>query len=245
MFWRRRTGRDLFRPYELAVLDGVLAELGPAARALVERQIAATGHVQRLFDDSDVALYPGRGRNLERDEGIALPNRSKELRLATVGIRGSAGSGKVVVTAVLGHVFELAFRPSPKKLGDLARLEVVRVTVHADPMLPDEGAGTEARLAGLDPVLRADLETRWADGSAASDGLLARDEVYTVDLDDGTYLMLGQLDDTTMVARAGRPAPQRRAPLRQRRQPGERARDPRRGPRGGASRWLRVQARFA
>jgi hypothetical protein len=199
VFWRRRTGRQLFRLYELAVLDGVLAELAPEARILVERQIASTGHVQRLFDDSDVALYVNRRQNQRRDERIALPNRSTDLKLATVGIRGSGGSGKVVVRAVTGHVFELTFRPSPKKLGDRRRLEVTHVTIHADPMLPDDGASAELRLADLDPDLRKDLERRWANGSAASDGLLGRDEVYPVELEDGTYLMLGQLVDTTML----------------------------------------------
>jgi hypothetical protein len=197
--WWRRNGRDLLREHELAALDAFLGAVAPEARSLIEQQIDGTQHVQRLHDDTEVNLYPNRGQKQRHDPAIAFPNRSVELKLATVGLRGPIGTGKVVVTAVLGHVFQLAFRPSPNRLGDRSRLVTTTVMLHADPMIPDDGASTEARLAGLEPALRADLESRWADGTAEADGLLGRDEVYTIDLDDGTYLMLAQLEDTTML----------------------------------------------
>ena len=199
VIWRRKKGRDLFRPYELAVLEAVLAELDPEARSLIEQQIAATEQIHRLYDDTEVDLYPTRRRDVQHDPTIALPNRSLELKLATVRLRGPNETGKVDLYAVRGHLFQLAFRPSPKKLGDRSAIQVTTVTIHVDPMLPDEGESVQVRLQRLDPALRSALEARWDAGSAEADGLLGPEEIYTIDLEDGTCLVLAQLEDATML----------------------------------------------
>jgi hypothetical protein len=197
--WRRRKGRDLLREHELAALDALLGAVAAEARSLIERQVDGTQHVQRLYDDAEVDLYPNRGQDQRHDPALAFPNRSLELKLATVGLRGPNGTGKVVVHAVKGHIFQLAFRPAPRQLGDPDEIVVTDVMLHADVMLPDDGAAVEAIVASLDAALRSELEERWASGTAAADGLLDREELYSTDLEDGTYMLLGLLPDQSVL----------------------------------------------
>jgi len=197
LFGRGRRGRALFRPYELDVLDAVAERLSPEARSLLERQVEAVGHVQRLFDDTDVSLYPRRSGPQVRDPAIAFPNLDEDLRLATVRVAG----GRVQVSVVLGHLFQVSFRPPPKELAGAGRRGIVveAVTIHADPMIPTDG-GIEARLAELDPGLRAELESMWADGSAADSGVARTSEIYRIGLADGDRMVLWQDDATFLVA---------------------------------------------
>ena len=188
------------------MLDAVAAALSPEARELVEKQIAGTRRIQRLFNTLE--QYPSRGQTPTHDPAIALQNRSDELKLATVQVRGSTATGRVTVTAVKGHVFSLAWRPNANALGDPDSIVATSVTIHADPMRPDDGTGAELRFAGLDPALRADLEQAWADERPSISGLLDPDRTYEVELDDGTWLMLAELDDTTfLLARSDPSAP--------------------------------------
>jgi hypothetical protein len=63
MFWRRKkVGREMFRPYELAVIDALLQKLRPEARAIVA-EIEATTHVQRILDDEDVEIWAEKGKS--------------------------------------------------------------------------------------------------------------------------------------------------------------------------------------
>jgi hypothetical protein len=196
-FWRGKRGRALYRPYELAVLDALKAALSVEARELIDRQIDGTRRIQRLFNT--LQQYPSRGRTPTWEPSIALVNRSRDLKVATVGLRGPAGEGKATVTAVDGHLFSVAFLPDAAQLGDPDSIAVTTVTIHADPMLPDDGSATEARLAALDPDLRAELQQAWAGKVGVDAGLLAPGDTYEVDLADGTWLMLAQLDDTTFL----------------------------------------------
>ena len=184
------------------MLDAVVGAITVEAGELIERQIAATVLVQRSFEDSDVYWYPFRQSPGTHDSSIALPNRAAELKLARVGLRGPSATGNAVVAGSAGHLFELLFRPAPKRLGPRSAIEVTKVTILADPMLPDAGDPAEARLADLDPDLRAELETLWASGSADALAVLGRNELYTVNLPDAECLMLGQLDDATVLVAA-------------------------------------------
>lgn len=198
--WRRKKGRDLLRPYELAVLDAAGAALGPRAGTLLERQVDAIRKVQRLFDDVEVDLYPEeRGGRRHDDPAIAFPNRALELKVATVGLRGAEGTGRAVVHAVGGHVFQLAFHPPPKQLGDPASIVVTETTIHAEVMFPDDGAAHEAIVGSLDAAIRTELEEHWAGGTADAKGLLTREQLYTTDLEDGSFLLLGLLVDGSVL----------------------------------------------
>lgn len=199
MFWRRKkVGREMFRPYELAVIDALLERLSPEASAIVARQIEATTYVQRILDDEDVEIAADKGKI--GDPALALPNRARDYTLASVGVSGKSGTGVVTVGTVYGHVFELAFRPSPKKLGLQDAVTIDFVKLHLDPMAPDDPAvSLGAMLARLDPTVRDQLNVLWFTGSAADLGLLDATDLYEVHNSDGTYLMLGQLQDTTML----------------------------------------------
>jgi predicted DNA-binding WGR domain protein len=196
MFWQRRTGRDLFEPHELAVIDAVAARLFDEGRSRFEAQIASIGRVQRLFDGEDVECYPPRGAS-QRDPAIAFENKNLDLKLATVAVRGPAAMGKAVVTAVGGHLFEIRFRPRPKALGDKRSIIAGAVTLHVDPMQPDTSEPGAARLAELQPAIRVELERIWA--SSAGTPLLRPEELYSIGLSDGDYVVLGQLPDTTFL----------------------------------------------
>ena len=198
MWWRRR-GRDLLRPHERLVIDAVAARLAPAATALFERQLGTTALVNRDLDDRDVYLYPNRRGPQRHDPLIAFPDRSDDLRLATVRVTGPRGSGKADVFVVRGHLFQVSFKPRPRDLGTPTSIQVESVTVHVDPMVEREDPGIEQRLAELDASIRAELEAMWADGTADAAGLAGRDEVFRIGLEDGDHIVLAQFDDTTYL----------------------------------------------
>jgi hypothetical protein len=181
--------------------------LSPEAAALIGRQVAGVELVQRHLDDREVNLYPNRRGRQRHDPAIAFPNRDDDLRLATVALAGPDGRGRAEVFAVNGHLFQLAFRPRPRELGDRAAITVQSVTMHADPMVEAEGDEVERRLAELDPALRVELEGMWADGSAARLGVGAPAELYRISLDDGDHLVMWQDDATFLVAGIDPPAP--------------------------------------
>ena len=130
--WRRKRGRAVFRSYELQVLDSVRSALSPAAAEMLDRQIATIESVSRLYEDRESDLYPSRKGPQVRDPAIAFANKAQDLRLATVTLRGPRGSGKAIMSAVFGHVFQLSFKPSPKTLGDRRSIVAEQVTLHVD-----------------------------------------------------------------------------------------------------------------
>jgi hypothetical protein len=206
--WWRARGRDILRPHELLVLDAVRDRLDPKAAAILERQLESIEMVQRLHDGREVNLYPSRRGPQRHDPAIAFPNPTTELRVATVDITGPSGKGKADVFVVLRHLFQIAFTPSPKRLGQTRAIEVGGVTIHADPMLPTADDGIEECLGAMDVRLRAELASMWADGSAARFGLASKAETYRIQLDDGDHVVLAQLDDTSyLVAPIDPPRP--------------------------------------
>ena len=162
--WQRtRSGRELFRAYELAILDAIGGALNREGARLLALQVAATRRVSRYIEDSCVDLVPvRRGQGpVVHDEANAFANRSLDLKLATVQVRGSRGKGKVVASCVNGQFFELYFAPSPKCLGARAEIQVGRVTLHADPMEPAPGTAGHPQLSQLNVPLRAELDAIW------------------------------------------------------------------------------------
>jgi hypothetical protein len=198
-FLKSKRGRELFRSYELAVLDAVRVALSPPATELFDQQIAGKELVQRMFRDTEVNTYPNRRGPQHHDPAIAFRNRSPELRLATVRLRGPSGTGKAVVYAVGGHVFSLLFKPSPRDLGSRDEIAAVDTTLHVDPMLADDGTALRQRLADLEPTLREELQRIWADRPSWAASVGAPEDLYTIDLEDGTLLVIAQLEDTTYV----------------------------------------------
>lgn len=207
MWWRKR-GRELLRPHERLVLDAVRDRLDPQAAVLLDRQVDSIEMVQRLRDDREANLYPSRRGAQRHDPATAFPNPTTELRLATVRITGPDGKGNADVFVVRRYLFQIAFTPSPKRLGQPPAIEVGGVTIHADPMLTTPDAGIEDRLGAMDVRLRAELESMWADGSADGYGLASPAETYRIQLDDGDHIVLAQLDDTSyLVAPIDPPRP--------------------------------------
>jgi hypothetical protein len=204
MWWRRKAGRALLRPHELAVIDAVLGALPAVAADLIERQLATRVQVSRIIEDADVMLYSRRGAR--PDPALALADRSQDLRLAMVSIRGPKRTGSVYVSAVEGWLFMLEFRPGPRKIGAPDEIRVTGATVLVDPMVPD--AGPTSRVAELDPAVRAELEQIGGDKPDWAVSLADPDEMYTITLDDGVFMVIAQLPDTDfLVARVDPPGP--------------------------------------
>jgi hypothetical protein len=202
--FRRKRGRGLFRTYELAIVDALRAALPGAAVARYDRQIEAVEDVSGYHDDREVVGGPLiRGDHV--DPEMAFANRSLECKLATLGLRGSIGGGKVTVTAVHGLVAVYTFRPAPRDLGSRASILVTDTTLHVDPMKPDDGGSVRARLDELAPSIRAELEAAWAERPDWASAIVEPDGTYRIDLDDGTYLVLAQLEDTTFIVAATDP----------------------------------------
>jgi len=164
--------------------------------------------VRRLYHDEEVNFYPSRRGPQRHDPATAFPNQTTELHVATVSILGPGGTGKVDVLIVLGHLFQIAFKPSPKRLGAPRAIRVEGVTIHSDPMVRAVDAAVEDRLAAFEAGLRAELESMWADGSADRFGLASPAETYRIQLEDGDHIVLAQLDDTSyLVAPVDPPRP--------------------------------------
>lgn len=200
MWWfRRKRGRDLFRRHELAVIDALRTAMSAEAVELYDHQIESLELVQRHFHDTEVDTYPNRSGPQYHDPAHAFANRSLELKLATVTLQGASGKGQVKVIAVGGHVFSYHFKPSPRKLGPRASIVAVKTTLHADPMQPDDGSSLAGRLEELSPNVRAELEAAWFERPDWASALVQPDGLYGIDLDDGSYLVLAQLEDTTYV----------------------------------------------
>lgn len=193
-----RSGWSLFRPHEIAVWDALTAALPGAARELLEEQLSAVRMVQRLHRGCEVNLYTGRRGYRPWPPGSGFPNQRRELRLATVRLEGNANRGLVEVHAVQGHVFQIRFRPSPRELGGSRSIRVVGVTLREDPMQPSQHDTATELLRRIPTQFRSELEELWQAQSART--LIPRSGLYTFDLDDGTYLMLGQRSDTDFVA---------------------------------------------
>ena len=177
------------------MIDAVLHALPTEATELIERQLATRVHVSRIMDDADVMLYSGRG--VRPDPALSLPNRSLDLRLAMVEIRGPKRTGSVYVSAVDGWLFMLEFRPGPRTIGSPDEIRVTRATVLVDPMIPD--AGSPSRVAELDPAVRAELEGIRGEAPEWAGSLMDSDEMYSITLDDGVFLVLAQLPDTDFL----------------------------------------------
>lgn len=192
-----RTGRNLFHTHEIVVLDAVRERLPAAAGRLLEDQVTAVRKVQRLQGGREVNLYAGRSAPRWPEECL-FPNRTTELRLATVRLIADAYVGEAVMHTVCGHVFQIQFRPSPSEIGNSGSFGTTTVTLHTDPLEPVDGNSTADLVERIPSPLRAELEGLWASGSISP--LLSRGEVFEFQLDDGTYVMLAQLPDTTFVA---------------------------------------------
>jgi hypothetical protein len=60
-------------------------------------------------------------------------------------------------------------------------------------------SGNSWRLQELAPSVRADLEAAWSERPEWANALVERSGVYGIDLEDRSYLVLAQLEDTTYV----------------------------------------------
>lgn len=90
-------------------------------------------------------------------------------------------------------------KPSPRDLGSRDEIAAVDTTLHVDPMLADDGTALRQRLADLEPTLREELQRIWADRPSWAASVGAPEDLYTIDLEDGTFLVIAQLEDTTYV----------------------------------------------
>ena len=192
--WSRSRSAPL-RPIEAWVVDQALAALALPAPALLRGQLRATNRVQRLLGGREVNLYRIRRGRATQDPALALPNRAREAVLARVRARatGAEPPWEAQLFLVDGFLFSIVFDRVPP---DAPPAEPPTVTLDADPMAPGSGAPL------LDPsLLPADYRDRYAELAARSNiGLLAPDEAYRIELDDGPFGVLALVDGRGVLA---------------------------------------------
>lgn len=85
-------GSTRLRSYEEAILEALIAALGPSDGAAIRAQLAALDHVKRLHGDRMVTFYFYQPKRLPRIE-----NRGEALHLGAFRVSG----GSIALTAVV------------------------------------------------------------------------------------------------------------------------------------------------
>jgi hypothetical protein len=199
--FRSRHGRTLFRRHELVVLDAVNDVLAPPARERFDAQLASFALVQRHLDGREVNCYPARRGSQVRDPALAFPNRGDDVRLATVQLRSKSGpSVSARVHLVHGFLFQIVFSKAPGILGNPGAIDV-DVRLEVDPMLEGDGREAAARhLAELPTAIRAEYAELLAEHeSIGGASLLPPEELYDVELPDGTFIVVAVVDGEGVI----------------------------------------------
>jgi hypothetical protein len=132
----RNRFRPVFTSLEKRVIKEVEARLEPDAAKLFERQVADINLVQRQAGRETTCYTIRNGKPL-RDASLRFPNRSQELKLATVRFKLPEASAEwsAELYLVRGHFFSIAFSADPKAIE--ARgvdLIMTAIEIAADPM---------------------------------------------------------------------------------------------------------------
>lgn len=114
-------GSTRLRSYEAALLEALIASLGPSDAAAVRAQLAGLDHVKRLHRDRMVTLYFYQPQRLARIE-----DRGEALHVGAFRISGGSVGLTAVVFAHRGLLSSLEFTKAP---AGLEHAEVVVETV--------------------------------------------------------------------------------------------------------------------
>lgn len=104
-------GSTRLRSYEGAVLEALIASLGPSDAEAVRAQVASLDHVKRLHRDRMVTFYFYQPKRLPRME-----NRGEALHAGAFRISGGSISLTAVVFAHRGLLSSLEFTKAPAGL---------------------------------------------------------------------------------------------------------------------------------
>ena len=121
-------GSTRLRSYEGAVLEALIASLGPTDAAALRAQLAGLDHVKRLHRDRMVTFYFYQPKRLPRIE-----NRGEALHLGAFRISGGSIALTAVVFAHRGLLSSLEFTKAP---AGLEHVEVVVETIRAKERSP-------------------------------------------------------------------------------------------------------------
>lgn len=136
-WWRRKQGRDLFRPLELLILDAISAQMpGPVSEVLQE-QLSCTKMVQRLIRSQEVNIYciRKRGQTATVRRSFDMDGQTQML-IAQVRLRDlrNATHLSCKVWIVDGRIFSLEF-DGPADNFDGAWATVADVSIKIVPRL--------------------------------------------------------------------------------------------------------------
>jgi hypothetical protein len=112
-FWNSLVygGSTRLRSYEGAVLEALIASLGPSDAAAVRAQLAGLDHVKRLHRDRMVTFYFYQPKRLP-----PIENRGEALHVGAFRISGGSNSLTAVVFAHRGLLSSLEFTKAPAGL---------------------------------------------------------------------------------------------------------------------------------
>ena len=142
-------------PFEVAVIEKVVACLGGDAGFKLQRQVEEINKIQRLSEGKEVNLYKMSGGRPSFDDGLSFGGIDDEALLATVSLTGSAtkkGLLKIELWLVYGRLFSLVSNKKPSEFFMTEQLDAVQPTITdvkiwLDPMRPEKILPCEADIS--------------------------------------------------------------------------------------------------
>jgi hypothetical protein len=202
-------GRSKLSSLESQVLAAVSAELSPAGREVLSKQIGLVNLIQRHGDGKEVNLYVMRRGKPCFEDRFLFPSRAAETQLANVEIVGGSGqeSLKAEVWLVEGWVFSIHFNKPPRKIvGPGANAAKAKI-LH-DPMIPasqENASKTENHepvLAGVQSKLPEEYLRTVQKGTSVllnQWAVYAIPDIRKVPQRDGNYFLLAEKGDMGAV----------------------------------------------
>lgn len=123
---------EKFRDYELLLFEKVKSRLSDEANEILNKQLDAVNHIQRLYDDKEVDLYRKKWGKPTFDESIKFPIDFEEIKLCEIKIKSSVGRMKVDFWIVEGFLFQLKFSVAPQKYFE-DEYEITEINLFIDP----------------------------------------------------------------------------------------------------------------
>jgi len=123
-----------FKPLDLALIAVLKEGLSPEARRVLEKQVLAVNLVQHNFGEA--MLYEVGISKLVKEKTAPFPIGELELHLASASvlISGTPKPFRVEYYLVKGSLFSIEVKPNPKGLWKTSEVEMLKFTLHHDPM---------------------------------------------------------------------------------------------------------------
>jgi 2-amino-4-hydroxy-6-hydroxymethyldihydropteridine diphosphokinase len=162
-----------FKPLDLALVAVLKEGLPPAARSILAKQVSSANLVRHNM--SEVMLYEVGVFELVKNRTTPFPIGETELHLATalVSIAAMPRPFRVEYYLVKDHLFSIEIKPNPKGLWKTSAVEVLKFTLHHNPMRPATQIPKARIFVALgsnlgDTVSQIEEAMNWLEGSSSA-----------------------------------------------------------------------------